>query len=184
MLKQILIEALHMISDTPLSSPAYPSGLHILKSRIQSARISAVRAANCELILLYWDMGRGILETQQTLGWGKTVVERLSAALHVEFSGLKGFSASNLWLMRQFYTKNSTAEFPVAAPPDAGLLEASDLEQPVQDPADRDQGRAASHPRIGMDSLMLSLPRTVCWPNGADFAPEFLRSLVSEKQRG
>ncbi len=26
--------------------------------------------------------------------------------------------------------------------------------------------------------------RTVCWLNGADFAPEFLRSLVSEKQRG
>jgi hypothetical protein len=42
--------------------------------------------------------------------------------------------------MRQFYTEYSTAEFPVAVPPEAGLLEASDLEQPVQDPADRDQG--------------------------------------------
>jgi hypothetical protein len=84
------------------------------------------------------------------------VVERLSADLHVEFSGLKGFSASNLWLMRQFYTEYSIAEYPVAAPPESGLLEASDLEQPVQDPADRDQGRGASHPRIGMDSLMLS----------------------------
>ncbi len=24
--------------------------------------------------------------------------------------------------------------------------------------------------------------RTACWPNGADFAPEFLKSLFSEKQ--
>ena len=74
------------------------------------------------------------------LGWGKTEVERLSADLQLEFPGLKGFSANNLWLTRQFYTEYITAEFPVAAPPEAGLLEASDLEQPVQDPADRDQG--------------------------------------------
>jgi len=89
-------------------------------------------------------MGRGIVEKQKALGWGKPVVERLSADLQVEFPGLKGFSAANnLWLMRQFYTEYSTAEFPVAAPPESGLLEASDLEQLVQDPADRYQGRAA-----------------------------------------
>jgi len=89
-------------------------------------------------------MGRGIVEKQKALGWGKPVVERLSADLQVEFPALKGFSAANnLWLMRQVYTEYSTAEFPVAAPPESGLLEASDLEQLVQDPADRYQGRAA-----------------------------------------
>jgi hypothetical protein len=139
-LKQILIEALHMISDTPLSFPAYLSGPHTLKPCISTVRISAARAANRELFLLYRDMGRRIVEKQHALGWGKTVVERLSADLHVEISGLKGFSASKHWLMRQFYAEYSTAELPVAAPPEAGLLEASDLEQPVQDPADRDQG--------------------------------------------
>jgi len=71
---------------------------------------------------------------------GKTVLERLSADLQVVFPGLMGFSASNVWLMPQFFTEYSTAELPVAAPPEAGLLEASDLGQPVQDPADHDQG--------------------------------------------
>jgi hypothetical protein len=127
-------------SITPLSSPDYTTWLHALKARIQSARISAARAANRELILLYWDIGRGIVEKQQALGWGKAVVERLSADLQAEFPGVRGFSANNLWLMRQFYMEYSASEVLVAVPPEAGLLEASDLEQPVQDPADRDQG--------------------------------------------
>jgi hypothetical protein len=129
-----------MMSDSSIPSPDYTNWLHTLKARIQSARISAARAANCELILLYWDMGRGIVEKQRALGWGKTVVERLSADLQVVFPGLMGFSTNNVWLMPQFYTEYRTAELPVAAPPEAGLLEASDLGQPVQDPAVRDQG--------------------------------------------
>lgn len=121
------------MSGSSIPSPDYTNWLHTLKARIQSARISAARAANRELILLYWDMGRGIVEKQKALGWGKTVVERLSADLQVEFPGLKGLSANNLWLMRQFYTDYSASETLVAAPAEAGLLEASDLEQAVQD---------------------------------------------------
>lgn len=79
-----------------LPSPDYPSWLVSIKARIQSARISATRAANRELILLYWDLGRGIVEKQQALGWGKSVVERLSADLQAEFPGARGFSANNL----------------------------------------------------------------------------------------
>ena len=46
------------MAGSTLPSPDYPSWLVSIKARIQSARISAARAANRELILLYWDIGR------------------------------------------------------------------------------------------------------------------------------
>jgi predicted nuclease of restriction endonuclease-like (RecB) superfamily len=41
------------------------------------------------------------LKTQE--GWGKSIVEKLSQDILQEFSGIKGFSARNLWRMKQFY---------------------------------------------------------------------------------
>lgn len=58
---------------------------------------------NKELISLYWEIGKGIVEKQEQLGWGKAVVERLSRDLMEEFPGTAGFSPQNLWLMRQFF---------------------------------------------------------------------------------
>ncbi len=40
---------------------------------------------------------------QEAFGWGKSVVKNLSDELRKEFVGMKGFSAQNLWNMRQFY---------------------------------------------------------------------------------
>jgi predicted nuclease of restriction endonuclease-like (RecB) superfamily len=94
-----------------LSHPDYPAFLAGLKERILRARTSAARAINQELILLYWDIGRGIVEKQQTAGWGDAVVERLASDLAAEFPDMRGFSANNLWLMRQFYSEYSNAEF-------------------------------------------------------------------------
>ena len=59
------------------------------------------------MILLYWDIGRGIVEKQKSLGWGKSVVESLSQDLQTEFPGITGFSPDNLWRMRQFYDEYS-----------------------------------------------------------------------------
>ena len=64
-----------------------------LKSRIQSARISATRAVNRDLILLYWDIGKGIVERQAAMGWGDSVVEALAKDLQKAFPGTSGFSA-------------------------------------------------------------------------------------------
>jgi predicted nuclease of restriction endonuclease-like (RecB) superfamily len=89
----------------------YSAFLTEVKGRIQSARLSAGRAVNRELVMLYWELGRGILEKQAAVGWGESVVERLSADLRAEFPDMRGFSANNLWLMRQFYAENAADGF-------------------------------------------------------------------------
>jgi len=60
-------------------------------------------SANRELIELYWQIGEGIVERQRTVGWGKSVVERLSCDLRSEFPDSTGFSVQNIWKMRAFY---------------------------------------------------------------------------------
>ena len=60
-----------MKTKPPLSRE-YVEFVAELKQRIVSARLHAARAMNRDLILLYWDIGRGILERQEKLGWGKT----------------------------------------------------------------------------------------------------------------
>jgi predicted nuclease of restriction endonuclease-like (RecB) superfamily len=74
-----------------------------IKERILSAQYEALRAVNKELIVLYWDLGKMIVERQEEEGWGKSVVERLAKDLQKEFPGIKGFSERNLWNMRIFY---------------------------------------------------------------------------------
>ena len=81
----------------------YGSLLGEIKQRIRSAQYEALRAVNKELISLYWDIGRLIVERQQGETWGKSVVEQLSQDLQAEFPGISGFSPRNIWRMREFY---------------------------------------------------------------------------------
>jgi predicted nuclease of restriction endonuclease-like (RecB) superfamily len=107
-----------MSKSKALSLPDYPAFLAALKARILDARTSAARAVNRDLILLYWDIGRGIVEKQRTAGWGDSVVECLAADLRAAFPDMRGFSADNLWRMRQFYSEYSSGEFLEQAVPE------------------------------------------------------------------
>jgi predicted nuclease of restriction endonuclease-like (RecB) superfamily len=80
----------------------YDDFLQNLKRRIQAAQVKAVFAVNRELILLYWQIGREILERQRVAGWGAKVIERLAGDLHREFPAMTGFSRTNLLYMRAF----------------------------------------------------------------------------------
>ena len=76
---------------TAQAYPDYPAFLSVLKDLILHARITAARAVNHELVLLYWEIGRGIVEKQQTAGWGDAVVERLAADLRAGSPDIRGF---------------------------------------------------------------------------------------------
>ncbi len=82
----------------------YSELLQNIKQRIRAAQYEALKAVNKELIGLYWDIGRMIVERQEGKTWGKSVVQHLARDLQMEFPGIKGFSAQNLWYMRQFFS--------------------------------------------------------------------------------
>ena len=80
----------------------YALWLDELKGRIHGAQQRAALAVNRELVQLYWQIGRDILQRQATQGWGSKVIERLAHDLRVAFPGMKGFSRANLMYMRAF----------------------------------------------------------------------------------
>lgn len=75
---------------------AYPALLGEIKERIRSAQYVALKAVNAELIGLYWDIGRTIVEHQADDSWGKSIVERLAHDLQAAFPGIGGLSVANL----------------------------------------------------------------------------------------
>lgn len=83
----------------------YKKFFYEIKERIHQAQYDALRKVNKELINLYWDIGKKIVEKQNALSWGKSVVETLSSDLQKEFPGIGGLSTRNLWRMRNFYSE-------------------------------------------------------------------------------
>jgi hypothetical protein len=91
------------VTQLLISPQEYETLLKALKERIRSAQLQALRSVNSELISLYADIGRMIVEKQQGDTWGKSVVGNLADDLRKEFPGTNGFSAANLWRMKNFY---------------------------------------------------------------------------------
>ena len=80
----------------------YGSLLSEIKTRVRKAQIRAALSANAEMIAMYWDIGRMILERQNEAGWGAAVIPRLAADLRNELPEIKGFSERNIGYMVRF----------------------------------------------------------------------------------
>ena len=84
-------------SDLP---EGYGSFVEGLKARIRDAQLKAALAVNRELLTLYWNVGRAIVDRQEAEGWGGRVLERLADDLQRAFPGVSGFSRTNVYRMR------------------------------------------------------------------------------------
>ena len=91
-----------MPEKTSLFPDNYDDFFRSLKERIRSTQVKAALAVNQEIVLLYWYIGRDILQRQQEEGWGTKVVDRLAQDLKAEFPEMTGFSPRNLKYMRAF----------------------------------------------------------------------------------
>ncbi|MBY4898268.1 YhcG family protein [Cupriavidus sp. AU9028] len=98
-----------MASDLVLND--YIDWLEALKNRISAARSRAALAVNAELVRLYHEIGRDILERQTRQRWGSKVIERVARDLKAAFPDMKGFSGSNLKYMRYFAEHCPDARF-------------------------------------------------------------------------
>jgi predicted nuclease of restriction endonuclease-like (RecB) superfamily len=110
----------------------YASFLKEVKSRIQKAQIKANFAANRELIILYWNVGRMVCAVQNSAGWGKRVIPKLSQDIKNELPGINGFSVTNIKRMTLFYREY--ANFNLIGPQAVGQLQTSGLEESKKSP--------------------------------------------------
>ena len=81
----------------------YKDWLQNLKGKIQQSQIKAAIQVNSELLRLYWQIGKDIVEKQAQAKWGDGFLQTLSADLCKEFPTMKGFSYRNLKSIRQWY---------------------------------------------------------------------------------
>lgn len=79
-----------------------------IKSNIRSAQYKAAVAANKELIMLYWNIGK-IINTHKS--WGNKFVENLAQDIKLDFPDMKGFSVRNLKYMSRFAATYDDIEF-------------------------------------------------------------------------
>ena len=82
----------------------YIEWLHELKTRFRSAQIKAAVKVNSEQLLFNWLLGRDLVIRKTEEKWGSGIVNRVSLDLQAEFPNAKGFSARNLWFMKQWYS--------------------------------------------------------------------------------
>lgn len=78
-----------------------------MKDRIVETQYKVMTTANVERNILYWNIGKVIVEYSQ---WGGKFVENLSKDLRMEYPGVEGYSVRNLNYMKQFARRMPSEE--------------------------------------------------------------------------
>jgi len=90
----------------------YRDWLRDLKQQIKTSQIKASLSINTQMLMLYWDIGRQIIEKQEKTQWGSSFIEQLSKDLRNEFPEMTGFSLRNIQFIKQWYLFYSQSDLP------------------------------------------------------------------------
>jgi hypothetical protein len=105
-----------MITNEIIKNTDYRKWISELKQQIRRSQIKAAMSVNSQQILLYWNLGKQIVDKQENAKWGSGFIEQMSKDLHEAFPDMKGFSRNNLFRMKNFYLFYITANQFVAQP--------------------------------------------------------------------
>ncbi len=86
-------------------SPFYNDAVQQIKSAILESQLETARAANKQMLSLYYAIGKFVSENSRKGTWGTGAIDTISAQLRRELPGSRGFSASNIKKMRIFFER-------------------------------------------------------------------------------
>ena len=81
----------------------YLEAVKALKDAITKSRYRAAQHVNKEVLYLNYAIGRFISINSRTAKWGSNAIKIISELLQKELPGLRGYSETNIKLMRLFY---------------------------------------------------------------------------------
>jgi predicted nuclease of restriction endonuclease-like (RecB) superfamily len=94
--------AFPLVQNVKEMPDGYFSFVKELKDFIKKEKLATILNANQRMIMMYWHIGKVILNKQEAEGWGAKVIDRLSTDLKEAFPEETGFSPRNLKYMRKF----------------------------------------------------------------------------------
>lgn len=91
------------MKEDHISDTKYAIAVQTIKTAILQSQYQAIKLVNKELLTLYYGIGRYISKNSRNGFWGKGAIAYISNKLQRELPGLRGFSETNLKMMRIFY---------------------------------------------------------------------------------
>jgi len=135
----------------------YHQAADVIKEAILKSQYEAVKDVNAHQLSLYFGIGRFISENTRAGRWGTGAVEAISRQLQRDLPGLRGFSATNLKMMRTFYEEWSKT------------LNSSDASDELQQQTLAEENEAVGKSSDMSDDLTLQLKKPVNGINAGDF---------------
>lgn len=113
------------MNEKKLTEGGYSEAVQAIKAAILRSQYKAARAVNAEQLSLYYGIGRYVSLNSREGFWGTGAIATISRQLQKELPGLRGFSATSIKKMRQFYEEWESV---LNRPPLAGDLKQTDIE--------------------------------------------------------